>query len=127
MFRFRDLLKQNKDLRYKIKCLEYELEEKTKEVHHLAEQSKELKTQMFTYQRIIRDEKDQKITALSNLEALTQQYEIELSKRERIEKRVRKFAKWLHKDQKLYIENLVAKLGIEDNDNRNSRHKRVSS
>jgi hypothetical protein len=45
-----------------------------------------------------------------------------------LKNRVRKFAKWLHKDQKIYIENLVAKLGIEESKYSSiGKHRRVSS
>ena len=40
---------------------------------------------------------------------------------------MRKFVKWLHKDQKIYIENLVSKLGIHNSHTKNHKHKRVSS
>ena len=33
-----------------------------------------------------------------------------------MEKRVRKFAKWLHQEQKIYIDDLLGKLGVEEKD-----------
>lgn len=35
-----------------------------------------------------------------------------------MEKRVRKFAKWLHQEQKIYIDDLLGKLGVEEKDHR---------
>ncbi len=59
------------------------------------------------------------------LESLKDQLDNEINKRNKIEKKVRKFVKWLHKDQKIYIDNLIPKLGIEEV--RRTRHKRASS
>lgn len=50
-------MNQHKTLKHKVKHMEKELTAKTKEVERLKEEVKELKTQMFTYQRVIRDEK----------------------------------------------------------------------
>jgi len=84
---------------------------------------------MFTYQRIIREQKNSTEIIYSEFEKAKDQIDAEVKKRLKIEKRVRKFARWLHKDQRIYIENLVSKLGIEDKKGKKnkSNHKRISS
>jgi predicted nucleic acid-binding Zn-ribbon protein len=80
------MMNQNKDLRYKVKCLTFELEDKNKELKHVSEELKELKTQMFTYQRLVRELKTQKDGIQIEMEAMREQLQIEVDKRLNIEK-----------------------------------------
>lgn len=79
-------MNQNKDLRYKVKCLTFELEDKNKELKQVSEELKELKTQMFTYQRLVREQKTQKDGIQIEMEAMREQLQIEVDKRLNIEK-----------------------------------------
>ena len=79
-------MNQNKDLRYKVKCLTFELEDKNKELKQVSEELKELKTQTFTYQRLVRELKTQKDGIQIEMEAMREQLQIEVDKRLNIEK-----------------------------------------
>lgn len=86
-------MNQNKDLRYKVKCLTFELEDKNKELKQVSEELKELKTQMFTYQRLVREQKTQKDGIQIEMEAMREQLQIEVDKRLNIEKQSQKVRK----------------------------------
>ncbi|CAI2367996.1 unnamed protein product [Moneuplotes crassus] len=90
----------------------------TKEVHNL-------KGKVRAYQKMLKQQKGFQNNYDLEVESLKDQLDNEVTKRTKIEKKVRKFIKWLHKDQKIYIENLISKLGIEEV--RKSKHRRSSS
>jgi hypothetical protein len=71
---------------------------------------------------LLRDERNKLSSSNEQLENMALKLEGEITKRENTQKRVKKFAKWLHRDQKIYIEGLLQKLGIED-----VAHKRATS
>lgn len=84
-----------------------------------------MKSQVRAYQKIIKQQKGFQSNFDLEVESLKDQLDNEITKRAKIEKKVRKFVKWLHKDQKIYIENLISKLGIEEV--RKPKHRRPSS
>ena len=80
------MVNQNKNLKLKVKLYTKEIDEKSKQIKLLTEEVKELKTQMFTYQRLNREHKENKDQLFSELEQVKETLKLEMRKRERIEK-----------------------------------------
>jgi len=89
-------------------------------IKSLTNENSDLKTQIVTNAQYAKDERNNANLVYSKFQNLKIKLEAETDKRILLEKRVKKFLNWLQKDQKIYIEGILGKLGVEEKEHKRS-------
>ena len=119
----RNLLEENRSLKITVQTLQNEIMKKDEIIEFQKCKIEDIDTQLIHNDQFVRNERNKIMGINLQLENATMSLEIETNKRNKLEKRIRKFVNWLRYEQNIYIEDIYSKLGIEEN----KYHKRSSS